>query len=212
MHCGYMSIMNLLLRALNMSSMSLTGNSPVLPTPTIVWEFETTSVGSSLLDSGPSPVQMGSVGSPIWGSDRTGGFTSTTPSSCESVRESRGIVALPLGEPDVGTRHRTHLSPCPRQISTDSGRDGTTMVVTSPGDRLSQALNGGSRTALASFTVAVTTVVDSGAHVVSGLVLRRARSLRTFLPSQPRRRVVIPPWPRRALCQLSPRQGMEPRS
>ena len=53
-------------------------------------------------------------------------------------------------------------------------------MATSPGDRLSQALNGGSGSALAPSTVPVTTVVDFGVHVVSGLVFRRFRSLRSF--------------------------------
>jgi len=57
-------------------------------------------------------------------------------------------------------------------------------LATSPGDRLSQALNGGSGSALAPSTVPVTTVVDFGVHVVSDLVFRRFRSLRIlFTPA-----------------------------
>ena len=57
-------------------------------------------------------------------------------------------------------------------------------MATSPGDRLSQALNGGSGSALVSSTSAVSVVADVGAQVVSDLVFRRFRSLRIlFTPA-----------------------------
>src|SRR5665213_2008514 len=88
-------------------------------------------------------------------------------------------VDSPPGSPDVASRRRTPSSPSPSPLRTDPGRDGTTGVVTSPGDRLSQALKGGSGSVLAASTLAVTTV-DAWAHVLSDLVFRRARSFRNF--------------------------------
>jgi hypothetical protein len=58
------------------------------------------------------------------------------------------------------------------------------MVVVSAGDDLSQAVSGGSGSALASSTVVVATVVAAGAHVVSDLVFRRVRYWRNFFSQE----------------------------
>ncbi len=85
------------------------------------------------------------------------------------------VGVVPMSGADV-----RHLFPSSGPLGSDSGRDGTTGVALPAGDDLSQAVRGGSGSALASSTVAVTTIVDAGAHVVRDLDVRRARSLRNF--------------------------------
>ena len=163
----------------NTPSISVTRKS-VLVAQTTMWEIESDSVGNGRPFAAESPGQPGSVGTPLRGVDRTGGFMSTKPSSCGSVRGFQRHLGPPPGR--SGRREPTSDTPlpCPGRLSTGSGRDGTTGVVTSPADRLSQAIRGGSGPALVPPTVVVTAVADSGAHVVSDLVFHRAGSLRDF--------------------------------
>jgi len=139
-----------------------------------------------------------SVAHSLRGTDKTGGFASTKPPSHRPIWGFGSDVSPPSGW--SGRREPTSDTDvhCPVRHSTDSGRDGTTGVVASAGDRLSQAVRGGSGSALVSATVPATTVVEAGAQhrlareahrkpAQSGLVTRHTASgRRPAIPAQPR--------------------------
>lgn len=145
-----------------------------------MWEIESNSVGSTARRAAVPPAHRGCVGTPLWGCRQNwSGHTDKTllPKAQLGVLDGcrHSPWAVRMSGAVVG-----HLLPCQGPLRADSGRGGRIWVVTSAGDRLSQAVKGGSGSALAPSTVPVTAVA-AGAQVFSDRVFRRPRSLRTFL-------------------------------
>ena len=61
----------------NVSSEALIREYSIPVAATTMWEIRANSVGSGRQAAAKSPAHQGSVGSPLWGIDRTQGFVST---------------------------------------------------------------------------------------------------------------------------------------